>query len=86
MAHGDRLFFYWTPASVRNLIKKESGKTAQEYIQLRLIDAAKEKMLGTTKSVSEVAYELGFKYPSHFTRTFKQHVGLSPSEYRTSVN
>jgi AraC-like DNA-binding protein len=65
-----------------DLIKKETGKTAQEYIQLKLIDIAKEKIFDTSKSISEIAYELGFKYPSHFTRLFKQKVGQSPNEYR----
>lgn len=69
-----------------DLIKKETGKTAQEYIQLKLVSVAKEKMFDPGKSVSEVAYELGFKYPQHFTRFFKQHVGQTPNEYRSSVN
>ncbi|PWS27536.1 AraC family transcriptional regulator [Pedobacter yonginense] len=66
-----------------DLIKKETGKSAQEYIQLKLMDIAKEKMFDTSKSVSEIAYELGFKYPQHFSRSFKQHVGYSPNEYRS---
>ena len=65
-----------------DLIKKETGRTAQEYIQSKLIDVAKEKIFDQTKSVSQVAYELGFKYPQHFTRLFKQRVGQSPHEYR----
>jgi AraC family transcriptional regulator, transcriptional activator of pobA len=65
-----------------DLIKKETGKTAQEYIQAKVIDVAKEKIFDSNKSVSEVAYELGFKYPQHFTRLFKQRVGQSPNEYR----
>ena len=65
-----------------DLIKKETGKSAQEHIQLRLIDIAKEKILGTSKTVSEIAYELGFKYPQHFTRVFKKNVGYTPNEYR----
>ena len=69
-----------------DLVKKETGKTAQEYIQLKLIDTAKEKIFDSSKSVSEVAYELGFKYPQHFTRFFKQHLGITPNEYRNSVN
>jgi AraC family transcriptional activator of pobA len=69
-----------------DLIKKETGKTANEYIHLKLIDVAKEKIFDATKSVSEIAYELGFKYPQHFTRVFKQHVGVTPQEYRSSVN
>ena len=64
------------------LIKKETGKSAQEYIQLKLMDIAKDKLHDTSKSVSEIAYELGFKYPQHFTRLFKSAVGHSPNEYR----
>jgi AraC family transcriptional activator of pobA len=65
-----------------DLIKKETGKSAQEYIQLKTMDVAKEKIFDISKSVSEIAYELGFKYPQHFTRSFKQHVGYTPNEYR----
>lgn len=65
-----------------DLIKKETGKSAQEYIQLKLMDVAKEKIFDANKSVSEIASELGFKYPQHFTRLFKQRVGYSPNEYR----
>jgi len=65
-----------------DLIKKESGKTAQEFIQSKVIDVAKEKIFDRNKSVSEIAYELGFKYPQHFSRLFKQRVGQSPNEYR----
>ncbi|HEY1871803.1 MAG TPA: helix-turn-helix domain-containing protein [Chitinophagaceae bacterium] len=39
-------------------------------------------MFDNKKSISEIAYELGFKYPAHFTRLFKQHIGYSPREYR----
>jgi AraC-like DNA-binding protein len=69
-----------------DLIKKETGKSAYDFIQLKLIDVAKEKIFGAQKSMSEIAYELGFKYPQHFTRVFKQHVGMTPLEYRTSEN
>jgi AraC family transcriptional activator of pobA len=65
-----------------DLIKKETGKTAQEYIQAKVIDVAKERIWNIDKSISEIAYELGFKYPQHFTRLFKQKVGVSPVEYR----
>jgi AraC family transcriptional regulator, transcriptional activator of pobA len=65
------------------LVKKETGKTALEYIQIKLIDTAKERVFDTSKSISEISYELGFKYPQHFTRLFKQKVGVSPNEYRS---
>ena len=66
-----------------DLVKKETGKTAMEYIQSKLIDVAKERIFDREKTVSQVAYELGFKYPQHFARLFKQQVGQSPLEYRS---
>jgi AraC family transcriptional activator of pobA len=72
-----------SPNYFGDLVKKETGKTAQEYIQSTLIDIAKEKIFDTSKTVSQVAYELGFKYPQHFARLFKQRVGYSPLEFRT---
>lgn len=65
-----------------DLIKKETGKTAQEYIQNKIIDLAKSKIFDTGKTVNDIAFELGFKYPQHFTRLFKQRVGYTPNEYR----
>lgn len=67
-----------------DLIKKETGKSAQEYIHLKVMNIAKDKILDISKPVSEIAYELGFKYPQHFTRMFKKSTGISPSEYRNS--
>jgi AraC family transcriptional regulator, transcriptional activator of pobA len=71
-----------SPNYFGDLVKKETGKSAQDYIQEKLIDVAKEKVFDTSKSISEIAYEMGFKYPQHFTRMFKQRVGQSPNEYR----
>ena len=68
-----------------DLIKKETGKTAQEYIQSKVIDVAKERIFDSEKSVSQIAYELGFKYPQHFIRLFKQRVGQAPNEYRRTA-
>ena len=48
-----------------------------------MIEVAKEKIFDQSKSISEIAYELGFKYPQHFTRMFKKEVGMSPLEYRS---
>jgi AraC family transcriptional regulator, transcriptional activator of pobA len=44
---------------------------------------AKERIFNIDKSISEVAYELGFKYPQHFTRLFKQKTGMTLNEYQT---
>lgn len=65
-----------------DLIRKETGKSAQEYVQSKLIEVAKERIFDTSKSISEIGYELGFKYPQHFNRIFKQKVGYTPNEYR----
>ena len=71
-----------SPNYFGDLIKKETGKTAQEYVQGKIIEVAKERIFDLQKTVSEVAYDLGFKYPQHFTRFFKQRMGVSPNEYR----
>ena len=65
-----------------DLFKKETGKSAKEYIQEKIIDIAKDKVVEKDKTVNEIAYELGFKYPQHFTRLFKQRVGCTPNEYK----
>lgn len=71
-----------SPNYFGDLIKKETGRTAQEYIQLKVIDVAKERIYDRSKSVNQIASELGFRYPQHFTRLFKQRVGQTPHEYR----
>lgn len=64
-----------------DLIKRETGKTAQEMIQLHTLERAKNMLLLRTLSISEIAYALGFEYPNHFTRLFKSKVGLTPTAY-----
>ena len=66
-----------------DLMKKETGKSAKEYIQNKIIDLAKQKTFDAEKTVNEIASELGFKYPQHFTRLFKNVTGLTPNEYRS---
>lgn len=63
-------------------LKKETGKTTTEHLQLYLIDVAKNILLENHFSISEVAYELGFEYPQYFSRLFKKKEGISPTEYR----
>lgn len=66
-----------------DLIKRETGKTAQEYIQNYVIELAKILLSEKDKNITAIAYELGFKYPHHLTRVFKRATGLTPQEYRT---
>ena len=71
-----------SPKYFGDLVKKETGQSAQEYIQTKVIEAAKERIFDGSKTINEIAFELGFKYPQHFSRLFKQRVGQSPNEYR----
>ncbi|WP_442591707.1 helix-turn-helix domain-containing protein [Pedobacter sp. AW31-3R] len=71
-----------SPNYFGDLIKKETGKSAQDYIQNKIIAIAKDKIYGNHKTISEVAYALGFKYPQHFSRLFKKRAGYTPNEYR----
>ena len=66
-----------------DMIRKQTGQTASEYIQNKLIERAKEALLGTDKTTSEIAYGLGFQYPQHLSRMFKRIVGCTPNEFRT---
>lgn len=76
----DKVFL--SPGYFGDLIRKETGRTAQEYIQRKVIEQSKHRLLGSTMSVSEVAYSLGFQYPQHFIRLFKRETGETPGEYR----
>ncbi|MFD1771187.1 helix-turn-helix domain-containing protein [Sphingobacterium suaedae] len=66
----------------KGLIKKETGNTALDYIQSKLIDEAKEKIFDPSKTINAIAAELGFRYQQHFTRLFKQKTGKTPLEFR----
>ncbi|MBN1132044.1 MAG: AraC family transcriptional regulator [Bacteroidales bacterium] len=66
-----------------DLIKRETGKSAKEYIQDKIIDIAKNRILDTGKTVNEIAFELGFKYSQHFSRLFKKETGYTPNEFRS---
>jgi len=65
-----------------DLIKKETGNTALDYIQSKIIDQAKSRIFDPLKSINNISDELGFKYQQHFTRLFKQRTGITPNQYR----
>jgi AraC-like DNA-binding protein len=72
-----------SPNYFGDLIKKETGKSALENIQLKIMSLAKDKIFDRSKTLSEIAYELGFKHPQHFSRMFKNETGYTPNEYRS---
>lgn len=59
-----------------DLIKKETGKSAIEHIHLAIINRVKDLLASTGKTVSEIAYEVGFQYPHHLSRMFREDGGL----------
>ncbi len=75
-----------SPNYFGELIKKETGRSPQQFIHSFIIDKAKFHLLSTSMNISEVAYHLGFCYPHHFSRLFKKHTGMSPIEFKHSGN
>jgi AraC-like DNA-binding protein len=71
-----------SPSYLSDLLKKESGKNAQEHIHFYLIEEAKSYLINTDKNINEIAYSLGFEYPQYFNKLFKQKTGKTPLEYR----
>ena len=71
-----------SPNYFGDLIKKETGKSAQEYVQGKIMDTAKDLLVLNQKSISEIAYALGYQYPQYFSRAFKKAVGCTPNEFR----
>jgi len=65
-----------------DLIKKETGITAQHHIQDAVIEQSKHLLLENELSISEISYQLGFQYAQHFTRLFKAKTGVTPNEFR----
>ncbi|WP_194972669.1 helix-turn-helix domain-containing protein [Aquiflexum lacus] len=66
-----------------DLLKKETGKTIKEYLNLEIIEIAKYRLLNTNDTVYEIAYGLGFEYPQYFFRMFKSKVGMTPLAFRS---
>ena len=71
-----------SPGYFGDIIKKETGLTAQEIIARHLVDRAKRRLTESTDDISIVAYESGFQHPQHFSRMFKRITGLSPTQFR----
>ncbi|MDO4879818.1 MAG: helix-turn-helix domain-containing protein [Capnocytophaga sp.] len=73
-----------SPNYLSDLLKKETGMNAQDHIHAHLIKEAQYLLSTTNKSVSELAFELGFEYPQYFSRLFKQKTGITPNAFRAS--
>lgn len=65
-----------------DLLKTETGKTAKEHIDFYVLKKAKMLLINNSGNISDVAYRLGFEYPNHFSKFFKNKTGITPKEYR----
>lgn len=67
---------------LNSVVKKHSGKTTRTIIHERVVTEARALLRNTNWNIAEVGYALGFEYPSHFNKYFKQFAGVSPQEFR----
>ncbi|WP_421918395.1 helix-turn-helix domain-containing protein [Marinifilum sp.] len=72
-----------SPNYLSDILKKETGRNGTDFIQYHIIEKAKNKLLGSSVSISEIAYDLGFEYPQYFSKMFKKKTGMTPGEYRS---
>ncbi len=75
-----------SPKYLSDLLRKETGQSTQDHIHQHIIERAKNKLLNSNESVSEIAFSLGFEYPQYFSKIFKKKTTMSPNEFRQSMN
>ncbi|MDR2955083.1 MAG: helix-turn-helix domain-containing protein [Prevotella sp.] len=76
--------FGMTPKSINEACKKGTGKTIKQHLQERLVLEIKKEIRLNKKSLKEIAFDLGFNEAAYFTRFFKQHTSLTPTQFRDS--
>jgi AraC-like DNA-binding protein len=75
-----------TSSYLSDMLRSLTGQNTQQHIHHKLIEKAKEILITTNLTVSEVAYLLGFEYSQSFSKLFKNKTNLTPIEYRQSYN
>lgn len=75
-----------SPGYLSDMLRSLIGFNAQQYIQNKVIEKAKEILTTTNYTVAEIAYQLGFEHPQSFSRLFKNKVNMSPVDFRASFN
>ena len=75
-----------SPYYLSDLLRSLTGQSAQQHIQDKLIEKAKEYLSITNLSVAEIAYQLGFEYPQSFNKLFKKKTNISPLKFRQTFN
>ena len=72
-----------SPGYLSDMLKKETGKNAQEHVHYYLIEKAQNLLLNSNLTVSEISYQLGFEYPQYFSRIFKSKTSYTALEFRS---
>lgn len=75
-----------SPSYLNNLCKENLGKTLTELIQDRILLEAKRLFAYTDDTVNQVSHRLNFSDPSYFIRFFKKNTGLTPEQFKESIN
>jgi AraC-like DNA-binding protein len=70
---------------LNNVVKKATGKTTREIIHERIVEEAKTLLMNTDWDAAQIAYTLGFEYPSHFNKYFKQNTHTTPLLFREQL-
>ena len=74
-----------SPNYFSDIIKKTTGENAGNFIRSHIVRIAKNRLI-SSGNISQVAFDLGFDYPQHFSRMFKRHTGMTPKQYIDSTN
>lgn len=69
-------------AQLNQDLRQHTGRTASDHIHDRMLLEAKRLLIHSDGTISEIAYQLGFRDPSYFCRFFRNRGGISPGEYR----
>jgi AraC family transcriptional activator of pobA len=75
-----------SPNYLSDMLRSLTGQNTQQHIHNKMIEKAKDILMTTTLSVSEIAYQLGFEYPQSFSKLFKNKTNVSPMAFRNSFN
>ncbi|WP_276380886.1 AraC family transcriptional regulator [Flavobacterium sp. H4147] len=75
-----------SPKYLSSMLKQLTGLTAQQHIQIKVLEQAKEKLSTSGLTVGEIAFDLGFEHSQSFSKFFKSKTNLSPLEFRRSFN
>jgi AraC family transcriptional activator of pobA len=71
-----------TPDRLNDHVKRATGVTAGHLIRQRVLTEAKRQLVFTNQPINEIAYDLAFADPSHFTRFFRKQTGMTPQGFR----